>query len=117
MEDVCREKKARLDPEGSRYPAHSGADAIEVATILGWHIVVKKGEFRVGNPVVYVEIDSVLPERRVRVPSAPWISDPDRPAPRADLPGDRVSGRDPRCGLRAVPAVIEEGADARRCSV
>lgn len=39
------------------------ADAIECATILGWHVVVKKGEFRVGDSVVYVEIDSILPER------------------------------------------------------
>lgn len=40
-----------------------GADAIECATVLGWQVVVKKGEFSVGDVVVYVEIDSVLPER------------------------------------------------------
>lgn len=38
------------------------ADAIEVATILGWHVVVKKGEFEPEDMVVYIEIDSVLPE-------------------------------------------------------
>lgn len=40
-----------------------GADAIEKATVLGWELVVKKGEFRVGDLVVYCEVDSVLPER------------------------------------------------------
>lgn len=38
----------------------SGADAIEVATILGWNVVVKKGEFSVGDFCIYCEIDSVL---------------------------------------------------------
>lgn len=39
------------------------ADAIEKATVLGWQLVVKKGEFGVGDLCVYCEIDSVLPER------------------------------------------------------
>jgi len=38
-----------------------GADAIECATVLGWKCVVKKGEFRAGDKVVYCEIDSFLP--------------------------------------------------------
>lgn len=40
-----------------------GADAIEKATVLGWQVVVKRGEFAVGDWCVYVEIDSVLPEK------------------------------------------------------
>ncbi len=40
----------------------AGADAIEKATVLGWQLVVKKGEFETGELCVYVEIDSVLPE-------------------------------------------------------
>lgn len=39
-----------------------GADSIEVATVLGWHIVVKKGEFQVGDHCVYFEVDSLLPK-------------------------------------------------------
>lgn len=39
-----------------------GADAIEVATIDGWQVVVKKGELRPGDPVIYFELDSFLPE-------------------------------------------------------
>lgn len=39
------------------------ADAIEKIRVLGWWVVVKKGEFRPGDRVVYCEIDSLLPER------------------------------------------------------
>jgi len=37
------------------------ADRIEVATVLGWQCVVKKGEFKVGDMGIYVEIDSLMP--------------------------------------------------------
>jgi RNA ligase (TIGR02306 family) len=37
------------------------ADLIEVATVKGWKLVVKKNEFRVGDHAVYCEIDSFLP--------------------------------------------------------
>ena len=40
-----------------------GADFIERATIRGWNLVVKKGEHKVGELVIYCEIDSVMPER------------------------------------------------------
>jgi hypothetical protein len=39
-----------------------GADAIEVAVIGGWKVVTKKNEFRTGDPCVYFEIDSFLPD-------------------------------------------------------
>jgi len=39
------------------------ADAIERATILGWQLVVKRGEFAVGDLCVYCEIDALLPAR------------------------------------------------------
>lgn len=39
------------------------ADAIETATVLGWEVVVKKGQFNVGDLVVYMEIDSLLPNK------------------------------------------------------
>jgi RNA ligase (TIGR02306 family) len=38
------------------------ADAIEKIRVLGWWVVVKKGEFKPGDKVVYCEIDSLLPE-------------------------------------------------------
>lgn len=41
----------------------AGADSIEKATVLGWECVVKKGEFSVGDKIIYVEVDSVMPEK------------------------------------------------------
>lgn len=40
-----------------------GADSIEKARILGWDVVVKKGDFKQGDLCCYCEIDSILPER------------------------------------------------------
>lgn len=39
-----------------------GADAIELAFLLGWQVVIKKGEFKVGDLVCYIQIDTVVPE-------------------------------------------------------
>lgn len=39
-----------------------GADRVELAHINGWHVMVKKGEFKIGDLCVYFEIDSKLPE-------------------------------------------------------
>ena len=39
-----------------------GADRIEVAQILNWDCVVTKGEYQVGDMVIYFEIDSLLPD-------------------------------------------------------
>lgn len=38
------------------------ADNIELATIKGWQVVVKKGQFKIGDNCIYFEIDSVLPD-------------------------------------------------------
>jgi len=41
-----------------------GADRIEVVTILGWEIIVSKSEnYKIGQEVIYCEIDSVLPDK------------------------------------------------------
>lgn len=40
-----------------------GADAIEKATVLGWQLVVKKNDFKVGDLVVYCEIDCLMPNK------------------------------------------------------
>lgn len=39
------------------------ADNIEVAEILGWECIVKKDEFKIGDKVIYIEVDSVMPEK------------------------------------------------------
>lgn len=38
------------------------ADNIEVATILGWTVVVSIGDFQVNDKCLYVETDSILPD-------------------------------------------------------
>jgi len=38
-----------------------GADRIEVASVLGWKVVIKKDEFKPGDLAVYCEVDSFLP--------------------------------------------------------
>lgn len=38
-----------------------GADAIECAVVEGWTVVIKKGEFAVGDRCVFFEIDAFLP--------------------------------------------------------
>ena len=40
-----------------------GADKIEVAQVDEWECVVRKGEFREGERIIYIEVDSVVPER------------------------------------------------------
>lgn len=40
-----------------------GKDRIVLATVDGWHVIVKKDEFNVGDLCVYCEIDSVMPQR------------------------------------------------------
>lgn len=38
-----------------------GADQIEKARVLGWWVVIKKNQFKVGDLAIYFEIDSLLP--------------------------------------------------------
>jgi RNA ligase (TIGR02306 family) len=45
------------------------ADAIEVAVVDGWKVVVKKGEYTAGDLAVYLEIDSWVPHE-----VAPFLS-------------------------------------------
>lgn len=46
-----------------------GADRIEIVQVLGWNCVAKKGEYQVGDTVIYFEIDSLLPD----VPMLEWL--------------------------------------------
>jgi|SRR5882762_578295 len=39
-----------------------GADFIMKATVLGWELVIKKDEFKVGDLAGYIQIDTVVPE-------------------------------------------------------
>jgi RNA ligase len=39
-----------------------GADLIETASVLGWQVVIKKGEYKVGDLCAYIQIDTIVPE-------------------------------------------------------
>lgn len=62
-----------------------GADAIEVATIDGWKVVVKKGDFQVGELAVYLEIDSWVPHAL-----APFLSKGQEPREFNGVKGERL---------------------------
>jgi RNA ligase (TIGR02306 family) len=40
---------------------HTNSDNLALAVVLGWQVVVKKGEFKPGDQIIYFEIDSLLP--------------------------------------------------------
>lgn len=42
---------------------HFNADTLEIARVLGWYVVIRKGEFKPGDYCVYVSLDTQLPER------------------------------------------------------
>ena len=39
------------------------AERVEQAVVGGWHIMVRKNQFKIGDKAVYFEIDSKVPER------------------------------------------------------
>jgi len=61
------------------------ADAIEVATVLGWKVVCKKGEFKVGDLAIYLEIDSWVPTK-----IAPFLSKGKEPREYNGIKGERL---------------------------
>jgi len=61
------------------------ADAIEVATIGGWKVVIKKDEFNVGDTAVYCEIDSWIPTEL-----APFLSKGNEPREYESIRGERL---------------------------
>lgn len=62
-----------------------GADAIECAVVGGWTVVIKKGEFNVGDLAVYLEIDSWVPAAL-----APFLSKGKEPREYNGVPGERL---------------------------
>jgi RNA ligase (TIGR02306 family) len=62
-----------------------GADAIVVATVDGWKVVVKKDEFKVGDLALYLEIDSWVPHEL-----APFLSKGQEPRVYNGVKGERL---------------------------
>ena len=61
------------------------ADAIEVAVVDGWKVVVKKGEYSVGDLAVYLEIDSWVPHAL-----APFLSKGQAPREYNSVLGEKL---------------------------
>ena len=61
-----------LDKTGNRQLAYvvtvddiipiKDADRVEQAVVGGWHVMTRKGQFKPGDPAIYFEIDSKVPE-------------------------------------------------------
>jgi RNA ligase (TIGR02306 family) len=61
------------------------ADAIEVAVVDGWKVVVKKGEYKPGDLAVYLEIDSWVPHAL-----APFLSKGQAPREYNGVKGEKL---------------------------
>lgn len=61
------------------------ADSIEVAIVGGWKVVIKKGDFAVGDLAVYVEIDAWVPTEL-----APFLSRNKEPREYNGIKGERI---------------------------
>jgi RNA ligase (TIGR02306 family) len=62
------------------------ADAIDVATVNhGWKVVVKKGEYKIGENVLYLEVDSWVPHK-----IAPFLSKGNEPREYNGVLGERL---------------------------
>jgi RNA ligase (TIGR02306 family) len=61
------------------------ADAIVVASVDGWKVVIRKDEFQIGDLAIYVEIDSWVPTEL-----APFLSKGHEPRKYNDVAGERL---------------------------
>ena len=41
----------------------AGYDRVEHARVGGWWVIVKKDQFKVGDPAIYIEVDAKVPEK------------------------------------------------------
>lgn len=62
-----------------------GADLIVCAIVDGWSVVIRAGEFQVGDPAIFVEIDSWVPHE-----IAPQLSKGQEPRVYEGIPGNRL---------------------------
>lgn len=62
-----------------------GADAIECAVVGGWAVVIRKGEYQIGDLAIYCEIDSWIPTEL-----APFLSKGKEPREYNGVKGERL---------------------------
>ena len=84
---------------------HFNAGSLEIATILGWQCVVRKGEFKPQDMCVFFRIDSLVPIKEW----SKFLEDKNKPDKPARLKTIRLRGEISQ-GL-AVPISILEGLD------
>lgn len=77
-----------------------GADAIEAVQINGWQCVAKKGEFRVGDLGVYLEIDTIPPD----IPNFQFLW-----TPRGQAPGSVVRPEKYRIRTMRLRGALSQG--------
>jgi RNA ligase (TIGR02306 family) len=64
---------------------HSNADSLDLATVGGWQMCVRKGAYQSGDPIVYFEQGTALPrEMADRLGVTQYLSE------KTDINGDRV---------------------------
>lgn len=54
---------------------HPNADSLDLVKVLGWQVVTKRDEFKVGDKVVFIPIDTILP----RAPWSEFLADKKNP--------------------------------------
>jgi len=64
------------------------ADLIEIAVVGGWHVIVKKGEFKPNDLACYFELDSWIPHEL-----APFLSGGKEPKEYNDVKGERLRSK------------------------
>lgn len=64
---------------------HPDADSLDICTVGGWQCVTKLGEFKPGDPAVYISIDSWVPEW-----IAPFLVKGAEPRKYNGVPGERL---------------------------
>ncbi len=85
MPAMSEERKLATIRRISTIEPIENADAIEVATVDGWKVVVKKGEYKVGDLIIYFEIDSWIPHEL-----APFLTKSTEPREYLGIKGERL---------------------------
>jgi RNA ligase (TIGR02306 family) len=102
----AKRKLASIQTISSLSPIE-GADRIEVAQVLGWQVVVKKGDFEVGENVIYLEVDSILPFKDW----SEFLKDKNKPEKPIRLRTIRLRGQRSQGLVIPVTALLEHGLE------
>lgn len=83
-----------------------GADKIAVAEILGWEVVIRKEEFKIGDLCIYIEVDSIVPA----IPQFDFLKDRKYRVRTIKLRGQISQGLCVPIGIFSL-ALLKEGLD------